>query len=107
DRLPARAARTGFFDVLTHFALPKKHGHRPPAPRLEAEERALEAARAAGCAIEISSAGLRKPIAEAYPEPRLLSRAVALGIPVTFSSDAHAPADVACGYHPPVPLPPP
>src|SRR5262245_30045451 len=28
-RLLARAAGTGLFDVLTHFDLPKKHGHRP------------------------------------------------------------------------------
>jgi len=97
-RLLEKAARTGFFDVLTHFDLPKKHGHRPAAPRVDAEGRALEAARAAGCALEISSAGLRKAVAEAYPEPRLLSRAVAMGIPVTFSSDAHAPAEVGWGY---------
>ncbi len=97
-RLLAGAAATGFFDVLTHFDLPKKHGHRPSEPLREAEERALAAARRAGCAIEISSAGLRKPVAEEYPEPRLLARAVALGIPVTFSSDAHAPAEVGWGY---------
>ena len=30
-RLLAKAARTGLFDVLTHFDLPKKHGHRPAA----------------------------------------------------------------------------
>jgi histidinol-phosphatase (PHP family) len=97
-RLLARAAGTGFFDVLTHFDLPKKHGHRPAAPRLEAEQRALAAAKAAGCAVEISSAGLRKAVGEAYPEPRLLARMVELGIPVTFSSDAHAPAEVGWGY---------
>lgn len=97
-RLLARAAATGFFDVLTHFDLPKKHGNRPAAPRTDAEERALAAARAAGCALEISSAGLRKKVGEAYPEERLLARAVALGIPVTFSSDAHAPAEVGWGY---------
>lgn len=97
-RLLAKAAGTGLFDLLTHFDLPKKHGHRPPAPLHEAEDRALAAAKAAGCALEISSAGLRKPVGEAYPEPRLLARAVALGIPVTFSSDAHAPAEVGWGY---------
>ena len=97
-RLLAGAAATGFFDVLTHFDLPKKHGHRPSSPRVGPEERALAAARAAGCAIEISSAGLRKAVGEAYPEQRLISRAVALGIPVTFSSDAHAPAEVGRGY---------
>ena len=97
-RLLAKAARTGHFDVLTHFDLPKKHGHRPAAPRIAAEEGALSAAREAGCAVEISSAGLRKPVGEAYPELRLLERMVELGIPVTFSSDAHAPAEVGWGY---------
>jgi histidinol-phosphatase (PHP family) len=97
-RLLAKAARSGFFDVLTHFDLPKKHGHRPPAPLEAAEEEAIAAARESACAVEISSAGLRKPVAEAYPEARLLARIVASGVPVTFSSDAHAPAEVAWGY---------
>jgi len=97
-RLLARAAGTGLFDVLTHFDLPKKHGHRPAAPLEASEQKAIEAARRAGCAVEISSAGLRKPVAEAYPEPRLLSRLYGAGVPVTFSSDAHAPAEVGWGY---------
>jgi histidinol-phosphatase (PHP family) len=97
-RLLAGAARTGLFDVLTHFDLPKKHGHRPRAPLDDVEQQAIDAARRSGCAVEISSAGLRKPVAEAYPEARLLSRLVAAGVPVTFSSDAHAPAEVAWGY---------
>ena len=45
-----------------------------------------------------SVAGLRKPVGEAYPEPRLLEKLVAAGVPVTFSSDAHAPAEVGWGY---------
>jgi histidinol-phosphatase (PHP family) len=97
-RLLARAAESGFFDVLTHFDLPKKHGHRPALPLEEAEGKAIEAARRGGCAVEISSAGLRKPVGELYPEPRLLRKIVAAGIPVTFSSDAHAPAEVGWGY---------
>lgn len=97
-RLLARAARTKLFDVLSHFDLPKKHGHRPPSPLVDAEEEAISAAAQSGCAVEISSAGLRKPVGEVYPEPRLLDRIVAAGIPVTFSSDAHAPAEVGWGY---------
>ena len=42
-RLLARAARTGVFDVLAHFDLPKKFGHRPEKPRADAERH--EAAR--------------------------------------------------------------
>jgi histidinol-phosphatase (PHP family) len=97
-RLLALAAKTGFFDILTHFDLPKKHGHRPSAPLEEGEQEAVEAARRAGCAVEISSAGLRKPVAEAYPEARPLTKLVSAGVPVTFSSDAHAPAEVGWGY---------
>ena len=97
-RLLAKAARTGFFDVLAHFDLPKKFGHRPASPRLAAEQEAIAAAMEGNCAVEISSAGLRKPVGEAYPEARLLEQVVAAGIPVTFSSDAHAPAEVGWGY---------
>jgi histidinol-phosphatase (PHP family) len=97
-RLLAKAARTGLFDVLTHYDLPKKHGHRPQRALEAAEEDAITAAREAGCAVEISSAGLRKPVGEAYPEARLLRKIVAAGVPVTFSSDAHAPAEVGWGF---------
>jgi histidinol-phosphatase (PHP family) len=97
-RLLSKAARTGLFDVLTHFDLPKKHGHRPAVPLEASENQAIRAAREAGVAVEISSAGLRKPVGEAYPEPRLLREIVRAGIPVTFSSDAHAPAEVGWGY---------
>ncbi|MGH9442406.1 MAG: histidinol-phosphatase HisJ family protein [Thermoanaerobaculia bacterium] len=97
-RLLAKAAGTGLFDVLTHFDLPKKFGIRPLVPPEAEEDLAVRAARAAGCAIEISSAGLRKPVAEMYPEPRLLKKLVAAGVAVTFSSDSHAPAEVGWGY---------
>jgi histidinol-phosphatase (PHP family) len=97
-RLLAKAASSGFFDVLTHFDLPKKFGHRPARPRETAENAAIAAAKASGCAVEISSAGLRKPVGEAYPEARLLEKIVASGISVTFSSDSHAPAEVGWGY---------
>jgi len=97
-RLLAQAAATGLFDVLTHFDLPKKHGHRPARPLDRAEDAAIAAAKKAGCAVEISSAGLRKPIGELYPEPRLIRKLVAAGVPLTFSSDSHAPAEVGWGY---------
>ncbi len=97
-RLLAKAALSGHFDVLTHFDLPKKFGNRPASPREAAERDAITAARESGCAVEISSAGLRKPVAEAYPEDRLLRQIVVAEIPVTFSSDSHAPAEVGWGY---------
>jgi histidinol-phosphatase (PHP family) len=96
-RLLGKAAATGLFDVLTHFDLPKKYGHRMPASLARAEAGAVEAARAAGVAVEVSSAGLRKTVGEEYPAPPLLTSLVAAGVPIVFSSDAHAPAEVAWG----------
>jgi histidinol-phosphatase (PHP family) len=102
-RLLEKAARSRLFDVLSHFDLPKKHGHRAPPSVADAEKRAIAGASAAGCVIEVSSAGLRKPVGEMYPEPRILRRLVDAGVAVTFSSDAHAPAEVGWGYDRTVP----
>jgi histidinol-phosphatase (PHP family) len=96
-RLLAKAARSGFFDVLTHFDLPKKFGHLMPADVKGAADAAVAAARDAGVAIEVSSAGLRKTVGEEYPAPSLLRGLVEAGVPIVFSSDAHAPAEVAWG----------
>ena len=96
-RLLAKAAGAGLFDVLTHFDLPKKFGHRMPGEVADAEAAAVEAARRAGVAIEVSSAGLRKGVKEEYPAPRLLQKLVDAGVPIVLSSDAHAPAEVAWG----------
>jgi len=96
-RLLGKASRSGLFDVLTHFDLPKKFGQRMPASVKDAEAAAVAAARDAGVAVEVSSAGLRKAVGEEYPAPPLLRRLVEAGVPIVFSSDAHAPAEVAWG----------
>ena len=96
-RLIEKACATGFFDVMTHFDLPKKFGHRMPASVAPAEKRAIDAARAARVAVEVSSAGLRKPVAEEYPAPSLLAKLVETGVPIVLASDSHAPAEVAWG----------
>lgn len=96
-RLLAKAAASGLFDVMTHFDLPKKFGNHCPPECEAAEDAAVAAARAAGVAAEVSSAGLRKTVGEEYPGPRLLKKLVAAGVPLVFSSDSHAPAEVAWG----------
>ena len=96
-RLVGKAAGTGLFDVMTHLDLPKKYGHRRPPESGGAEALAVAAVTAAGVAVEVSSAGLRKTVKEEYPAPALLSSLVAAGVPVVTSSDAHAPAEVGWG----------
>ena len=97
DALSA-AARSGLFDVLAHPDLPKVFGGRMPRELDGLLEATIAAIADSGIAIECSSAGLRKPIGELYPEPSLLARLRAAGVPATLASDAHAPEDVARDY---------
>lgn len=92
------AARSGLFDSLAHPDLPKKFGFRPTTDFLPVYEAALQVVAAAGVAIEVSTAGLRKPCREIYPTRVFLERARAYNIPVTLGSDAHFPADVGADY---------
>ena len=83
-----RAARSGFFDVMSHPDLARIFGAEG------ADERYAELAAAAdegGVALEISTAGLRKPVGKIYPDERLLRLSAA---PVTLASDAHEPQTV-------------
>jgi histidinol-phosphatase (PHP family) len=92
------AAESGLFDVLSHPDLPKVFGTRMPASLEAAMGDAVAAIAATGVAVECSSAGLRKPVGELYPEPGLLARFRRAGVPATLSSDAHHPDDVARDY---------
>jgi histidinol-phosphatase (PHP family) len=84
--------------VLAHPDLPKVFGHRLPAALEGRWDEAIAAIAESGVAVECSSAGLRKPVTELYPEPGLLARFRAAGVPVTLASDAHRPEDVARDY---------
>lgn len=97
DELVA-AARSGLFDVLAHPDLPKVFGVHMPSGLSARLDGVVAAIAKTGIAIECSSAGLRKPVRELYPEPDLLARFCAAGVPVTLASDAHAPEDVARDY---------
>jgi histidinol-phosphatase (PHP family) len=79
------AARSRHFDVLSHPDLPKLYGARGADDMYEELAAAVDAS---GVALEVSTAGLRKPVGELYPDARLLRLSAA---PVTFASDAHEP----------------
>ncbi|MDR2727004.1 MAG: histidinol-phosphatase, partial [Deltaproteobacteria bacterium] len=59
---------------------------------------ALMAVRDAGMAMEVSSAGLRKPCAEIYPCPAIMRLAADLRVPIAFASDAHASDQIAYAF---------
>jgi histidinol-phosphatase (PHP family) len=100
----AQAARSGLFDILAHPDLVKVWGpNRPDRPMPEGDlrryyEPAVEAIAEAGIAIEVSTAGLRKPVGELYPARELLDMCLEAGAPIALSSDAHRPEDVGADY---------
>jgi histidinol-phosphatase (PHP family) len=95
------SARSGLFDIIAHPDLVKIWGdpERTPAGDLRRYyEPAVEGIAEAGVAVEVSTAGLRKPVGEIYPAPAFLEMCVDAGVPVVLSSDAHHPQDVGAGY---------
>lgn len=91
--------RSGLFDFVAHPDLVKKFGHRPAGDLARYYEPAIRAASEVGAAIEINTAGLRKPVAEMYPSSEFLRMAFEANIPIVISSDAHAPSEVGADFH--------
>jgi histidinol-phosphatase (PHP family) len=95
------AARTGMFDILAHPDLVKVWGGRRPMPEGDLRrfyELAMDGIAETRPAIEVSTAGLRKPVGELYPAMAFLEMCLDAGCPVALSSDAHTPDDLAFGY---------
>ncbi len=95
------AARSGLFDILAHPDLVKVWGGSRPRPEGDLRrfyELAMEGIAASQIAVEISTAGLRKPAGELYPAEGFLRMCVDAGCPVALSSDAHVPDDVGRDY---------
>ncbi|RJQ54212.1 MAG: histidinol-phosphatase HisJ family protein [Actinobacteria bacterium] len=91
------AANSGLFDVLAHPDLIKKFDVLPRLDLRPYYEEVAEAAADNGLAIEVSTAGLRKPVGEIYPSLEFLDVCRKQGVAVMLGSDAHAPEEV--GYH--------
>jgi histidinol-phosphatase (PHP family) len=97
----AEAARSGLFDILSHPDLVKIWGNRRPAPPRDLRfyyEPAIEAIAESGIAVEVSTAGLRKPVGELYPSPAFAEMCVDAGAAFSLSSDAHLPEHVGYEY---------
>ena len=87
-------AESKLFDIVGHLDLIKVFKFMPSKDIKEIAKNALIAIKDADMVLEINAAGYRKPVAEAYPSKELLEEAFKLGIPITFSSDAHKPEQV-------------
>jgi histidinol-phosphatase (PHP family) len=97
----AEATRSGLFDIMAHPDLVKMWGRGRPQPEGDLRryyEPLVEACLEAGVAVELSTAGLRKPVGELYPAQPMLELVAEAGVPVALSSDAHTPQDLGAGY---------
>jgi histidinol-phosphatase (PHP family) len=96
----AALVRSGLFDIVSHPDLVKMWDDRPAPerdPRFHYEP-FVEALAESEIAVEISTAGLRKPVGEIYPSRALADMCVEAGAEFALSSDAHAPDQVGFGY---------
>jgi histidinol-phosphatase (PHP family) len=97
----AECASSGLFDILAHPDLVKVWGRGRPLPERDPRhyyEAAVEAIAEGGIAVELSTAGLRKPVNEVYPARAFAEMCVEAGLPFALSSDAHLPEQVGFGY---------
>jgi len=88
-------AATGLVDCLSHLDLIKIHGHRPCGDVGSIINETLDFIRSRGVAIELSTAGWRKPVDELYPSDAIIEVAIEKGIPFTTASDAHSHVQLA------------
>ena len=97
----AECARSGLFDILAHPDLVKVWGGARPLPERDLRffyEPAVAAIAESGIAVEISTAGLRKPVGELYPARGFAEMCVEAGASFALSSDAHLPEQVGFAY---------
>jgi len=92
--LMKKMAQSKLFDVLAHLDVIKVFGHRAKTSLDVEWASLLQLVGEMNLAIEVSSAGIRKPVAEIYPHRNLIQQAASLNIPITIASDAHTPSDV-------------
>jgi histidinol-phosphatase (PHP family) len=92
-------AATGLVDCLAHIDLVKIHGHRPNAETEAIAGETLDLIRSRALAIELSTAGWRKPVNELYPSDRIIQLAIEKGIPFTTASDAHSHVQLGENFH--------
>jgi len=85
---------TGLVDCLSHLDLIKIHGHRPCGDVRSIIDETVEFIHSRDLAIELSTAGWRKPVGELYPSDAIIRLALEKGIRFTTASDAHSHAQL-------------
>jgi histidinol-phosphatase (PHP family) len=86
------------FNIMGHFDLVKKFGHRATADFSETIEALAGKLAACGMAFEVNTSGLIKPVGEMYPSRDIIEIFFRKNVAVTLGSDSHAPEHVCYGF---------
>jgi len=84
------------FNIIGHFDLVKKFGHRSKSDftgKINSLAKLIATAR--NLAVEVNTAGLRKPVKEIYPSKPIIEMLFKNNVPLTLGSDSHNPEEVA------------
>ncbi|MEB3186238.1 MAG: histidinol-phosphatase [bacterium] len=85
-------------NIIGHADVIKVFGFKAPEVARRWYEKLTPLIARSGMAVEVSTAGWRKPVGEIYPAPEWLPRLVEARIPLVLCSDAHRPEDVGALY---------
>ncbi len=99
--LMRRMVRSGFCDIVAHFDVVKRSGHMPGEREADDIAHTLQAIKDSGICVEINTSGYRHselPEPQPYPMLSIVEQALALGMPLTVNSDAHAPEQVGIQF---------
>ncbi|MDZ7333706.1 MAG: histidinol-phosphatase HisJ family protein [candidate division KSB1 bacterium] len=88
------AACSGLFNIVAHCDLVKIFGYRPTRSFHDQWEELVQCFAQNGLAVEISTAGLYKPVGEIYPSEEIIALLKKYNVPIVISSDAHRPEHV-------------
>ena len=93
--------RSGLCDIVAHFDVVKRSGCLPGEREAEDVTHTLQEIKQAGICMEINTSGYRHselPEPQPYPTLSIAEEALALGVPLTVNSDAHAPDQVGLKF---------
>ncbi len=96
--LVKQMAASRLFDIIGHLDIIKKFGVYPETDQTLLYEETAKVIHESGAVVELNTGGLDRPCAEFNPGPHWLEILQAQSIPVTITSDAHHPDQVARHY---------
>ncbi len=97
-QLLQQAANSRLFNIIAHCDLVKIFGYRPTRDFHEQWDALVQCFAQNDLVVEISTAGLYKPVGEIYPSEEIIGVLKKYDVPIVISSDAHQPQNVGRNF---------